>query len=141
MKKIFVFLLFAIVLTSTFIGCSSKSDESEDWEISYIPYNDMQDFADKVENAVGNKFGIENFTLKEIMVDTVDSPKHQDSRMVIIGVLGDSGERWSKALRITYKQFQTLYDSKNPHVVFDVEENVCNGDLGLICAIIEHYEE
>ena len=139
MKKSFSFFMCIFICILGLCGCSSKSDKRYEWDISYIPYNDQQDFAQKVEEVIKDKFELESFILKEIEVSTVDSPEHQSNVMVIEGLSGE--EKWSKVFNMSYEHFRTLYSAEHPYVVFDAENGICDGDLGLICTIIEHYEK
>ena len=113
----------------------------ENFEFQTMPQDNFEEFKRSVEQAIEDKFGIENFTLSEIEVDTVDSPEHESSRMAVRGTAGDNNEKCTKIFDISYNEFKRLYSSATPYVVFDADERVSSDALILVCSIIDRYEE
>jgi hypothetical protein len=61
--------------------------------------------------------------------------------MFISGTAGDNGEKWSKIIPISYGTFLRLYSDQNPYVLFDAESGIWSEDVGVVCLIIDRYEE
>ena len=120
---------------------SAKAVFGENFEFQTMPQDNFEEFKRSVEQAIEDKFGIENFTLSKIKVDTVDSPEHESSRMAVQGTAGDNNEKWTKIFNISYNEFKRLYSSATSHVVFDADERVSGDALILVCSIIDRYEE
>lgn len=120
---------------------SAKAVFGENFEFQTMPQDNFEKFKRSVEQAIEDKFGIENFTLSKIKVDTVDSPEHKSSRMAVQGTAGDNNEKWTKIFDISYNEFKSLYSSATPYVVFDADERVSSDALILVCSIIDRYEE
>lgn len=120
---------------------AAKRIFGEDFGADTMPQDNFEEFKRSVEQAIEDKFGIENFTLSKIRVSTVDSPEHESSRMAVSGTAGDNNEKWTKIFDISYNEFKSLYSSATPYVVFDAEKRVSSDALILVCSIIDRYEE
>ena len=119
----------------------AKAVFGENFEFQTMPQDNFEEFKRSVEQAIEDKFGIENFTLNKVRIDTVDSPEHESSRMAVQGTAGDNNEKWTKVFDISYNEFKRLYSSANSSVVFDADERVSSDALILVCSIIDRYEE
>ena len=120
---------------------SAKAVFGENFEFQTMPQDNYEEFKRSVEQAIEDKFGIENFTLNKVRIDTVDSPEHESSRMAVQGTAGDNNEKWTKIFDISYNEFKKLYSSATSSVVFDADERVSSDALILVCSIIDRYEE
>lgn len=120
---------------------SAKAVFGEDFEFQTMPQDNFEEFKRSVEQAIEDKFGVENFTLSKIMLGPEDPPEHKSNGMAVEGTAGDNNEKWTKIFDISYNEFKSLYSYATPYVVFDAEKRVSSDALILVCSIIDRYEE
>lgn len=110
MKKT-VALCLALICILYLVSCTS-SDKTN--------FSKMEDLEKWISD---ERASIEDFKILHIKVDTIDSPKHEKSLLMIDASYLYNGESISKgfAFEITYNEFLTLYDN-NGYIVYNVQE-------------------
>lgn len=115
MKKL-VSLLLAILLIIALVSCT------ENYETDFTKMEDL-------EKWISNEWElIEEFKIFTVKVDTIDSPKHDESIVLIDSSYLYNGDRIEKsfAFDITYDDFLIL-NKNNGYIVYNIEND--KGDI------------
>ena len=131
MKKLIAFV-FALICLASFIGCIARQpDDSQNSSDTLQTTDTSQTNTDateasaqvkELEKQIEKTYGIKNFKLTRLTVDTCDCLDH-DSILTMLGTheANGSAEAWGKSISISYSDFLELYRVNDNYIVYNTE--------------------
>ena len=154
-----LFTVLMLLLLTVAVGCSISNGEAGDTEDST---NNPTESVEKettdedgkgpilsdpatiedVESKLTELYGLTDFDIVSVTVDTVDSPEHEGSIMEILVICHANGEEtsWVESYGISYSTYLSLYQLNDSNTVYDWTDPYTELPLeawGLILSIIE----